>query len=442
MQVKWIKIFQYISFSASSLFCVGALIFSFLRNEVIPPLQSKGVKKQLPKSSFEFLTNVYEDLGVSFLNLSFAPPHLHLPNIRSTLIYYGQNGRPDAAGDIPKMYFSLQGTKSVISTGIKEKVYLLYDKTLNSPCKYVFSPKNEPTMVWFTAEPEGLESKIHLSIHEGEGISVSQDDPNHSFTLSEKEFIRTANLGSSWEIGKFRVDGSLLARQKARWIGIDRFLENHGGDDFPDFSEKHRIDFAEGEDSYSVYIKKGDCLVWENEKWQVKEPSPASSDKPLLVVKKIEERIMSFDLWDVEGKGKVALTMVKAPEIFRHEQIIHDFRFVGARTKTQVVFQVDEMRLVLKPGDWLLLTKEGWKKLNTISEIDDYVNRKLVGPLFIFQEIVKKDDKAVLIGSLYNPNRTELHSIEIAMSPNGTVISPNSPPLENNKQVPTPLATH
>lgn len=441
MQVKWIKIFQYIAFFALSLFSSAALLLTLMRSEVISHSESKMVKRQLPKSSFEFLGNAYEDVGVSTLNLNFVPPRLHLPNLRSTLIYYGQNGRPDAALDIPKMYFSLQGSKSVISTGINERVYLLYDKTLTTPCKYTFSPKNEPTMVWFTAEPEGNEAKLTLSMHESEGIAAAQEDPNRSFSLVEKEFIRTANLGSSWEIGKFRVDGSLLARQKARWVGIDRFLENHGGEDFPDFSEKQRLDFAEGDDLYSVYVKKGDCLVWNNDRWQVQEPCPDSSDKPLLVVKKIEERIMSLDLWDVEGKGKVAITLVKAPEVFRLEQITHDFRFVGARTKTQVVFQVDEERLIVKPGDWLLLTKEGWKKLNTIRDIDDYVNRKLVGPLFIFQEIAKKEDKSVLIGSLYNPNRTELHPIEIDMLPNGALI-PNSQSLENNIQVATPLAIH
>ncbi|MCP5507977.1 MAG: hypothetical protein H7A37_06730 [Chlamydiales bacterium] len=47
------------------------------------------------------------------------------------------------------------------------------------------------------------------------------------------------------ELGKWRVDGTLLARQRARWYGPDMFLKRHGGDEFKDVSGKRRIDFGE-----------------------------------------------------------------------------------------------------------------------------------------------------------------------------------------------------
>lgn len=300
--------------------------------------------------------------------------------------------------------------------------------------------------MWFTASIEEKEARLKLEMRDNDGLAIATDDPLQVFTLAEKEFIRPSTLGS-WDIGKWRVDGSLLVRQKARWIGIDKFLENHGGSEYPDYADKHRIDFSEGDENYSIYVKKGDYLVWDQDKWTpCANCSVNTHDKPLLVVKKIDERVMSLDIWDVEGKGKLALTLVKSPESFHHEQVTRDFRFVGARTKTQVVFQIEDERLIVKPNDWLLHTKEGWKKLSTPTEIDDYVARKLTGTLFIFQEIAKKDEKPVLIGSIYNPNRTEFHEVEMAMLPAGNShpqppVTPGSNP-ESPLNSATPIANH
>lgn len=446
MYLKWIKLTQYVALGALFVFSAAALLLFFSREENFSAPELKHSKRQLPKSFFEFPQSDYANLKPSAFYLNYATPKIHLPDLRTSLMYYGQNGRPDLTQIMPKMFFGFYSGKNVIHASFNEKIYIYFDKTLTTPIKYAFSPNNEPTTMWFSAELEGKEARITLEMSDKDGLPISNDDPMRYFALLEKEFIRPTALGS-WDIGKWRVDGSLLVRQKARWIGVDKFLENHGGSDFPDFAEKHRIDFGDGDDNYSLYVKKGDYLVWDQDKWQTcANPNIQTHDKPLLVVKKIEERVMSLDIWDTEGKGKLALTLVKSPESFHHEQITRDFRFVGARTKTQVVFQIEDERLIVKPNDWLLHTKEGWKKLSTPTEIDDYVTRKLVGTLFIFQEIAKKDDKAVLIGSIYNPNRTEFHEIEVAMLPAGNAhpqppVTPGSGP-ESPLHSATPIANH
>lgn len=444
MRLNWIKIGSLAALAAIGILTTAAIAINFMRSDKVAQGRLELVKRSLPKSSFEFPEAKYRHLAASLFHLPFSPLHLHLPDMKTALIYYGQTGRPDISNDKPKMFFGMQGGKSVISANHHEKIYLHYDRSLTTPSKYIFSENNEPTTIWFSAEPAGQDASIVLEMSELDGILIAKEDPNKYFSLSEKEFIRPSIL--KWELGgKWRVDGSLLVRQKAKWIGIDRFLANHGGDDFPGYEEKQRIDFSEGDEVYSVFIKKGDFLVWNENRWQEASPPLATHEKPLLVVRKIEDKVMTFDLWDVDGKGKVALTLLKAPESFRHEQIIRDFRFVGARTKTQVVFQVDDERMIVKPNDWLLLTKEGWKKLSTASEIDDYVSRRLIGTLFIFQEVAKKDDKSVLIGSIYNPNRTEAHEIEIAMLPS-SLTTPALPSIDQKHHEPhqgaTPIAIH
>lgn len=447
-QLQWIYAIQCVA-GCFFLFFMGAAAFLFLSlKDVTLPHSETEVHRKLPKSAFEFARENYINFIPDAFHLNYMAPCLHFPDLKGALVYYGQNGRPDVALETPKLFFGMQGGKSVISASYGQKIYLRFDKTATGSCKYIFSPNNEPTLVWFTATPEGKEAKLVLEMEPADGILIASDDANRYFSLPEKEFIRAASHGT-WEIGSWRVDGSLLVRQKARWIGPDRFLERHGGEDFPDFIDKHRIDFGEGEEAYFTYVKRGDCLIWDANRWKPYDGKENSQDKPLLVVKKIDEKVMSLEVWDVEGKGKVTLSLVKSPDTFRHDQIMRDFRFVGARTKSQVVFQIEDERLVVKPNDWLLHTKEGWKKLSTPSEIDEYVDRKLVGTLFIFQEIARRDEKPILVGSIYNPNRTELHEIEVALLPAGSHTAPNLPgtvPEQKNLEKPnqnaTPIATH
>lgn len=440
MQIKKIKIGGIALLGLTVFFMMAGVVFYFLQSGTLHQGYVKEVKRQLPKSPFTFPEEAYAKMGSPHLYLKFVPPRLHLPDLRNTLVYYGENGRPDAMLGNPKMHFGMQGGKAIVAASDGEKQYLIYDKKLPASSKITFSPNNEPTMLWFTASLEANQAEIALFMEDTDGLIVSGTDSHGEFSLPAKESTRS-HTQATWEIGTWRVDGTLLSRQKARWVGQDRFLENHGGDEFIDFTGKNRVDFGDPEELYSIFVKAGDCMVWDENKWKEVEPSEKTLDKPLLVVKKIDERVMMLELWDVEGKGKVGLSLVKAPETFRHDQIVRDFKFVGARTKTQVVFQIEDERLIVKPHDWLLLTPEGWKKLKTSREIDDYVNRKLVGPLFIFEEIAKKDERPVLIGTLYNPNRTESHFIEVAMMPANGITAPIEKHNPETKAA-TPLATH
>ena len=82
----------------------------------------------------------------------------------------------------------------------------------------------------------------------GDNDLILKEPKEHAeFTLPEKEFARLSSL-ATWELGKWRVDGTLLARQKSRWYGVDKFIERHGGDEYKDKKGKQRIDFGEGEE--------------------------------------------------------------------------------------------------------------------------------------------------------------------------------------------------
>lgn len=388
--------------------------FYLIRPSVIPPIPVVKEKLTPPKGAFVQPSETYQKIGDPALKLQSAPISPKLPDLRKVLLFYGKNGRPDAKPELTQMHFSFLGNKTPSSVLPGEKLYLYYDRILTPP-QYVFSKNNEKTCLWI--EPsfqEGGGAFVKVAMCGEKGDVVTEPSDYAQFALPEKEMLRVGGA-TTWEIGKYRVDGTLLARLKARWYGVDKFLERHGGKEYQDAVGKQRIDFGEKEDLYSVYINVGDVLVWDNNRWKVVLPGEASLGKPIMIVKKIDDRLLNFELWDVEGKGKIQLNLLKSVETWTPQNLQQNFKFVGARTRSQFVFEIDKERIFLSPQDWLIQTEEGWKKLMTAEEIDDYVDRKKIGPMFVFDGVVKIDNRQVLSGVIFSPSRADSSEIEIPM---------------------------
>lgn len=391
------------------------------------PMQDFAMRKtEVPKGAFARPKQDYDAIGTPALSLRFSPLSLQLPDLRRYLLYYGKNGRPDASDNRILMHFAFTGNKMPTSVPAGERLYILYDKK-QTPPQYVFSPGNAETFLWIEPVLQGNQASIVAGMKDDKGHYIHEPAAYAQFVLPEKEYMRLG--GSSWELGKWRVDGTLLARQRARWFGMDKFLEKHGGQEFEDLQKKQRIDFGEGDDTYSVYVGMDDCLVWNNEHWQIAKPGEASLGHPIMCVKKIDERLMNLELWDVDGKAKIALNLLKSNENWMPQNLQQNFKFVGARTRSQFVFEVDKERMLLSPHDWLILTESGWKKLVTPEDIDEYVDRKVTGSLFVFDGIERKDDRQVVVGTMFNASRTDMVPIEIPVQQQA--LNSNSTPIVN-----------
>jgi hypothetical protein len=392
------------------------------------PVQTTVVRNSvIPKGGFSRPKEDYDAINSPALVLRFSPMGIQLPDLRRFLVYYGKNGRPDANEDRTLLHFAFAGNKTPSSVAPGEPLYVLYDKT-QTPPQYIFSHDNIETSLWIEANSQGNQAHIKGNMRDAAGRIIREPAACAEFSLQEKEFVRFG--GTAWELGKWRVDGTLLARQKARWCGLDLFLERHGGEEYQDFQNKQRIDFGEGDDIYSIYVGKDDCMIWEEDHWHVVKPGKDSLGHPLLCVKKIDDRLMNLELWDIDGKGKIVLNLLKSNETVMAHNIQQNFKFVGARTRSQFVFEIDKERMLLSPKDWLLLTESGWKKLVTPEEIDAYVERKITGVLFVFDGIERKEDRQVIVGTMFNAARTDMSSVELPIYHNGN--NNASAPLVNS----------
>lgn len=108
--------------------------------------------------------------------------------------------------------------------------------------------------------------------------------------------------------------------------------------------------------------------------------------------------------------------MMRSRDLWLPPQHKENLRFVGARTWSQFLLETHDRRIMITPDDWLLLTAEGWQKLSSQGEINDYLNRKLIGELFVIDGLEKKNGKQFLTGHLFNSSRSEMQKLEIPLN--------------------------
>lgn len=431
---KWVALINYCACGIITLLACGALYFYLMRQTTFSVNDNSIQKSEIPKGAFARSSQEYEAIGAPALSLGFSPLSVQLPDLRRHLVYYGKNTRLDAKEGQPMLYFAFTGNKTPTALFSGERLYLLYDKT-QTPPQYTFSGDNHPTTIWLEATASGNQALVKVSMQGETGQIIREPAAYADFSLPEKEFLRFG--GSQWELGKWRVDGTLLARQKARWFGMDKFLERHGGEEYKELLNKQRVDFGENDEIYSVYVTQGDCLIWVDGRWQNVKVGDASLNYTLMCVKKIDDRVMNLELWDVDGKGKIALNLIKTNEAWVPQSLENNFKFIGLRTRSQFVFEVNRERMILKPHDWLLLTDSTWKKLTTPKQIDDYVERKAQGPLFVFDSFERKGDRQVISGTLFNTGRTETASFELSLQQGGSssLQTPNATSGEKKQKI-------
>lgn len=68
---------------------------------------------------------------------------------------------------------------------------------------------------------------------------------------------------------------------------------------------------------------------------------------------------------------------------------------------------------MLKQGDWMLKTAQGWHLLKKTDLLDQALQFAMRGELFIFDELVKENGKSVVKGHLFDEMRVQMVPVSI-----------------------------
>ena len=398
----------------------------------------KNERPLLPKNPFEQEDEAYLNIGRFGLHLNFHPPKLSLPDLRGELTYYIGTRRPDMQHhEAQEIQLALKSSGESVTVPRGQPIYLNFQTCQSNKIphahegsdpirnggfsslaskRFSFTYYNTPSPLWLEVNSQGAGGEVvQVTLHmfDEDGNLLETPAEHHKFILRAEEVPRSRRL-QLWDLDHIRVNSSLLVRQKAHWEGADLFLEMHGGDEFVHYLGKQRIDFHHlEEDSYSCFIGVGDSLIWKDHRWQSPVVDEDTTPYPLLVLTRFDDKTMHFELWSIKGENKVELTLLKARGGENFPNIADDFRFLGAKTLSKFMVETPTKRMVVCPTDWFVLTDMGWAKLEAPEDIDDYVEQRLKGPLFVLDEMIKQNGRQMLIGHLFNTERTAVRQVEI-----------------------------
>lgn len=203
----------------------------------------------------------------------------------------------------------------------------------------------------------------------------------------------------------------IFDQYQAKLWGSDLFFREYGGAEYRVLGQKQKIELSDGSKSYFLFVAPKDFLTFRDNRWHVlasvEEADPAA---PLACVQAAGHNFLEIEGWDVDGFPlfQTKLNLEKqSPLNFSPDQSITQAKL---RSANQVSCKIGKKRMVLKPGDWVIKTQTGWRKLVLINEIESYLNNELQGELFVVDAI---EAGGQLKGRQFDPKRVQMKPFTI-----------------------------
>lgn len=384
----------------------------FFRCEAsVAPATEKNAAKEKPfvlPYSFQQKNLIQDALKSHAVSLATIERTVRLPELRSFLTFQGCNERPDLSLSKKRVQFSLRG-QSALTANAGEKVYLRFENN-----RWTVSEKPTSLSVVFTPQEGGGGVDVVVEIQDEKGNSITTPSEHHRFSLNASAL---ANIHSQqqqkWDVGGMPVEPILLEKQDARWYGKDEMVVALGGEAYAYQVERERIQFGAAASAYVLWVKEGDCFVFDEGKWIAAKPGPETKDKVLLRAKKIDARQLLFDLWNEDGSAHVICVLNRRKEI--KGVLPPEIKIMGARSQKLWIAEIAGERLVISPTDWLLFSEGKVSKIETKKMLDEYISGILDGGLLAFSGIEKADNDTCLVGIFFDPTRSSQENVSIPL---------------------------
>lgn len=365
-----------------------------------PPIPSKPLpeEKELPN---------LETIGEGVLAASSRFKTCPLPDLAEEVIFWGKNTRPDATASDLCISFGLKRSGQSIKLLSGQKSYLTYMED------------KEPHLA-FSKNPSPFWIKPYLS-ERGEAFI---DFGLYFLAASEKRLIEEKkSFKLETLVGKgegFERDANfqkaIFCLKKGAFLDPDCLFGSHGGKEYQKLKNHKRLELdCEGTPSL-VHLRQGDYLVWENGRWANVELGKKSQGCALAHVKGESSYRLEFELWSSDGTEKIDLFVEKRATPPLNQSMAHVFSCLRQRTASRVSCRIENKLAILKVGDWVFHSPSGWRVVKSLREVDDILEFRSKGTLFVFDGIERSDGRALFLGTLFNLMRTQVENVKIPIT--------------------------
>jgi hypothetical protein len=332
----------------------------------------------------------YEQIGWGPLALNELRSQGPLPFLTKELIILGKNNRPERQAREGFFLLGLKSSQEEIIVAERQPIFLMKGEDN----KWHFSLSKTPLCL-FSTMAEGNKVVVHV---------ISSLDEGREGDFQLKCFDKTGDLIENTPYVK--------ALKSAKFWGHDLLIQNYGGSDYRDLLKKNKIE-VEGK---VYFVGEDDLLMWKDGRWHL---VSLKNIEPLTPIAKVISSIpteICLQIWDESGFH----TLITKKAVERVPKIGHKleelFSSIRMRTPSEITCLMGKRRVILKEGDWWLKMDVGWKKLKTMNDIEDYLDHRLRGELFIFESIVADKGKVILKGTSFDVMRTDMQPLSMTAS--------------------------
>lgn len=314
-------------------------------------------------------------------------------SLEQKLCLFAQRRRPDFGG-------TGEGF-SIGVVGAEERRVVEEGKPLF--CELELHPSGGVVRVAFTEKDTGVKMVPHVVGGWSLAIEVEREG-EETVELLLKPVDQTRSSGP--------LAPALAELQGASWWGNDLFFSHYGGDEYRQKGMREKLEVG----SAFIFVREGDFLTSTEEGWRVLDSlEEARADCPLAHVRKVAADQLEIEAWDEKGVIAMDAQMRRAPALAPKTQPLRLITEPKRRTAKAVSCRLGGQRWILRPGDWLLGTERGWRRLRTSEEIKSYLDHALAGELLVIDSLEKN---GLMKGHLFDEKRTSMRpfSIQVAGS--------------------------
>lgn len=317
------------------------------------------------RDSVDFLTRRRGDSEIApsyELPLGASSPSLPMPMMSNQFEVLGINSRPDR--ETLEVLVAVGGDERILEEG--EVAYL-------SMGEKVGFAEGE-TNLWVKALEIGDRVSLEVNVHLNQG---------HFQEVFHYEAFGKKNTA---------IAGQELL-EEAKWFPPDLLFAKYGGEVYRMLQNKYRLKVG----GTTLFVSEGELIMWNGKEWV----NGADKNSPLAQVKHVSPHQTEIKLWDASGftaKTMNLSTERGQPLSLRMESEMSRIR---KRTKKRISCQMGKKGTLLTTGDWLVKSKKGWKVIKSVKEIQDCLDYRNLGELFIFDRI----EKGKIVGTLFDSLR-------------------------------------
>lgn len=380
--------------------CLALILLGFFYLHVQKPWErrpfSAGLAKMAKKADFPYAT-----IGTGPLSLHPRRFSNSLSRLMQEVIVVARNMRPDVAKRDASLLIRLKssGQEAVVPNGMP--VFLSYEAKGDSSSDEL-KVSSGRTALW--VKPilldrggvllefgrEIVDSNVG-GVYEEKGEFVIQE---HSLMGGEKKGIPLYEQ----------------AFKDAKVWGQDVLYSLYGGEEYRAIRDKVKVEFPS---SSICFVSEGDYLRFYEGRWEVVPLEKARRDLPVAYVKALSLKGVELETWDESGFYPETIKLPLQVPSKLHAKMEQMPGAIRQRNATQVTCLFGKRRVILKKGDWILRTQTGWHSLKRLEDVENYLQHKLKGELFIFDSLQKEGDKTVLKGQLFDEMRTQVTSVSL-----------------------------